>query len=200
MGSLSRAERIRALQTLGLWCQRELTGTEPPEEYLKALGFGSIEAMRIQLGNWGIPEFITQGEPVAERPKTPKSAPPPRKGRSSGPVTELPPAKAAAPLFREKLEDLTRATEDLEYRKEKRQGKRFILSSIYRDPVYVSRNLVSDEQWQYIREVFDLDENATERMHFGGASFILGEGTPAPESPLPELIAAYLLAGGAPRG
>jgi hypothetical protein len=43
MGSVPREERVRALQALGLWCQMELMGTEPPQEVLEKLDFNSIE-------------------------------------------------------------------------------------------------------------------------------------------------------------
>jgi hypothetical protein len=194
--SVPKEDRERALRAVALCCISQAQGIELEQHIIENLGFGSTEAMRIQLGNWDVPSWITQGEPAAEKPKAPKSPPRERKARSSGPVTELPPANAAAPLFREKLRALIRATEDLEHRKEKLQGKRFIQSAVYRDPVYVSRDSVSDDQWRYIRDLFGLDSEAKGYMHFGGASFSLGGGTPAPEAPLPELIGAYLLAGG----
>ncbi len=196
MGSVTNHNRKRALETLFVWCFAELKGIEPSNSTLEKLGFGSVEAMRIQLSNWEVPDWVTQEEPAAERLKAPKPAPRERKARSSGPAKELPPARDAAPLFREKLEVLIRATEELEHRKEKLQGKRFIQSSVYRDPLYFSRDLLSDEQWQYIRELLDLDPEAKDYMHFGGATFSLGGGTLVPEAPLPALIGAYLLAGG----
>ena len=175
---------------------RELQGVKPEEEGAQELGFGSIEAMRTQLSNWGAPDWIARDNKVREEAKKPKLSPRKRQARSSGPVIELPPAKAAAPLFQDRLEVLTRAVEELEHRKEKFQGGRFVQSAVYWDPVYVSRDLVSEEQWQSLREHFDLEPDAKEHMHFGGASFSLGGGTPTPQPPLPALIGAYLLAGG----
>jgi hypothetical protein len=59
---------------------------------------------------------------------------------------ELPPASNAAPLFREKLEALVQAADELKYRKEKLQGGRFVPSSMYKEaPTYLKREDVSDE-------------------------------------------------------
>ena len=177
-------------------CMRRLQGIDPEEQAAQKLGFGSVEAMRIQLRNWGAPGWITHGEQAAEKPKVPKPTSPRRQARSSGPAKELPPANNAAPLFREKLEMLLRETEELKHRKEKLQGGRFIQSSVYTDPILVSREDLSAERRQYFNELYDLDPDAERFMHFGGATFSLGGGTPAPQAPLPALIAAYLLAGG----
>lgn len=54
----------------------------------------------------------------------------------------------------------------------------------------------SDEALSKYRRDLGLDEVAESFMHFGGAVFDLGGGTLAPQPPLPELIAAYLLVGG----
>jgi len=64
-------------------------------------------------------------------------------------------------------------------------------SSLREAPVYFS-----DEALSELRRELGLDEVAENFMHFGGAAFNLEGGALAPPSPLPELIAAYLLAGG----
>lgn len=84
----------------------------------------------------------------------------------------------------------------MKHRKEKLQGSRFVQSAVYRDPVFLSRELIPDEQWQKLRELFDLDPAAKEHLYFGGATFNLGVGTSTPQTPLPGIIGAYLLAGG----
>jgi hypothetical protein len=119
-----------------------------------------------------------------------------RKARSSGPATQLPPVSNATPLFREKLEGLLRATEELKHRSEKLQGGRFFQSRVYAAPVLPSRDLMSEEQWQYLRGPLDLDPEAKDSLYFGGESWVPGGGSAAPDTPLPELIGAYLLAGG----
>ena len=62
MGGVPRAERVRALKALGLWCRMELTGTEPPPEYLEKLNFNSVEGMEIQLDNWKLRERLLDRE------------------------------------------------------------------------------------------------------------------------------------------
>jgi hypothetical protein len=119
-----------------------------------------------------------------------------RKARSSGPAKQLPPARDAAPLFRETLEQLLQATEELKHRDEKLQGGRFFQSSVHADPVYFPGDLMSDEQWQYARESLGIDPEAKDYMYFGGATWTLGGGSAAPDDPLPALIGTYLLAGG----
>jgi hypothetical protein len=119
-----------------------------------------------------------------------------RKARSSGPAKQLPPASNAAPLFREKLGVLLRATEELEHRSEKLQGGRFFQSSVKPTPVFTPRDQMPEEKWQYARETLGLDSEAKDYMYFGGATWTLGRGSAAPDAPLPALIGAYLLAGG----
>jgi hypothetical protein len=146
--------------------------------------------MRQVLEQWSLPTWFVEGDsPPA--PKAKKNSGRERKTRSLGPTKELPSADNAAPLFRERLEALIRETEWLKYRKEKLQGRHFIVSSVREAPVHFSDEALSE----YRREL-GLDEVAESFMHFGGATFNLEGGTLAPPPPLPELIAAYLLAGG----
>jgi hypothetical protein len=167
---------------------------ELEQSVVEKLGFGSIESMRTQLNNWDVPDWITQGIQAVEKPKRLKPAITPRRARSSGPPIELPPASNAASLFREKLELLERATDDLKHRVERLQGERYVQSAVHNNPGSLSREFVSEGQRQHLREVFGFEpENP---MHFGGATFSLGGGTSAPQAPLPALISAYLLAGG----
>jgi hypothetical protein len=84
MESLPKSERVRALQTLGVWCQMELTGTEPPKSVLEGLNFNSIKAMRIQIANWGFPGWLTSQNDRRRKVKG-----------GAGNKSELPPAVAA---------------------------------------------------------------------------------------------------------
>jgi hypothetical protein len=188
--TLADSEDRSPLWTVGVLCALRDQGQYSDEEIATKLGFDGVEAMQIQLKNWKLPDWLIGEEKSATSRASRKKSGRERRARSSGPVVALPPADSAAPLFREKLEALTLAVEELKHRKEKLQGERFVQSS-------VSGNLVSDEQRQTIRELLDLDEGAEDYMQFGGASFKLGGGTPAPQDPLPALIGAYLLAGGA---
>jgi hypothetical protein len=113
-----------------------------------------------------------------------------RQARGSGPVKELPPASNAIPLFREKLEALMRGNEELKHRKESRQGRHYP----YRT---VSRKTPSDEEWDFFAERLGLESVTRDHLYFGGGVINRGTSSPAPQSPLPELIGSYLLAGGA---
>ena len=99
----------------------ETTGTEPSKAVLESLNFGSVEAMRTQLKNWGAPDWITRGEPEDE------SKPKARKGTDER--VELPPAKEAIPLFNEAVAMLREAVEELERRKEYYQDGRFVVET-----------------------------------------------------------------------
>jgi hypothetical protein len=193
MSSLPKQERVRALQALGVWCQMELTGTEPPKAVLESLNFKSVDGMKIQLNNWGLPKSLTHPDRGTEKPKPPKPPPPEREARSSGPVTELPPASNAMPLFAEKLKALAYGNEDLVHRKEKLQGGLFAQSAIYTDPAYVPRHNYSDEEWKDLCELYDLDPEDTGFWETDKKSWSLGRGTWAPQEPLPALIATYVL-------
>jgi len=161
------------------------------EETAQKLRFDSVEEMRTQLKNWDIPTWLVGGEAaVTSRSTARKKSYGERRARSSGPPKELPPARNAMPLFREVLEALMRANEELEHRKESRQGRHYP----YRT---VSRKTPSDDEWDSFAELLGLDSVAKENLYFGGGTINRGTSSPAPRSPLPELIGTYLLAGGA---
>ena len=135
MGSVPKAERVRALQTLGLWCHMELTGTKPPEEYLEKLNFKSVKGMEIQLDNWRLREGLLDREsetPPAKK-KRPKKNPP--RLRNAGPRKDLPSAANAADLFKERLDALREDVELLEHINEGLYGKYFGRTNVERASV-----------------------------------------------------------------
>jgi hypothetical protein len=71
MGSVPRAERVRAPQALGLWCEMQLKGTEPPKDILEKLNFNSIEGMEIQLDNWKLREGLLDRRVSPQTPSRP---------------------------------------------------------------------------------------------------------------------------------
>lgn len=118
-----------------------------------------------------------------------------RQSRSPSAPEELPPATAAAGLFREVIESLTRATENLEHRHEVYQGRRYVGTDVYTDPVYFSREAITEEHWQALCKIYDLDlkeefldTNAVTRIPAGASK--------EPTEPLTTLIGVYALAGG----
>jgi hypothetical protein len=188
MTSLSNQERVRALQALGVWCQMKLTGTEPTKAVLDSLNFNSIEGMKIQLNNWGAPDWVLQEEPSGENR---------RKARSgSGQRQELPPADEATPLFRQALELLNEQVDLLEARKEYMQDERFVAQDEHHAPIFWTRpHGMSDEDWKVLCEKVGQSSNSdcfalwdTPLVEPAGA-------TQSPPEPLTTLIAVYLLAG-----
>ncbi len=193
---MNEEERKKALWAAGVVSVLRGRGGHSEEEIAAKARFDSVEHMQWQLERWGLPEWLVREDLAVEGPRPASPSASVRRARGSGPAKQLPPASNAAPLFREKLEMLLRATEELKYRKEKLQGGRFIQSSVNTGPVSFSRGLMSDEQWRYVCEVLGLGPDAEETMHFGGATWSIGGGSAAPAEPLPALIGAYLLAGG----
>jgi hypothetical protein len=189
MGSLAGSNRDYALRRVGLISAFRASGLDEDRVAEKA-GYRGVGHMRQELERWDFPTWFVEGDrPPAPMARTKGEGE--RKARSLGPTKELPPADDAGPLIRERLEALVRETEWLKYRKEKLQGRHFIASSVRQAPV-----LFSDEALSEYRRELGLDEVAATFMHFGGAGSFPKGGTLAPPSPLPELIAAYLLAGG----
>ncbi len=67
---------------------------------------------------------------------------------------------------------------------------------MYTDSRQYFRELYSDEQWKSLSECYGFDANADRFSTSDVLTWSQGEGTPAPQAPLPALIGAYLLAGG----
>jgi hypothetical protein len=127
MGSVAKPDRQRRLETLAFWCIYALKDEEPDDSVLAKLGFGSVDAMRIQLGNWEVPDWATEKTPTVKDAKAPH-APGEKKARGSGEITDLPPAANATSIFRRTIEKLSVFVERLPSRKEQRQGNRFVVS------------------------------------------------------------------------
>ncbi len=189
--SLPDHAREHALWQVGVACFLRGKG-RPEEEVAEGAEFGSVEDMYFRLRRWGLPGLVPLEEEPKEAPKTARE----RKGRLSGPVKDLPPAGLAAPLFREKLDLLGRANEDLKYRKEKRQAGRFILSRVDTSPQPIRREDYPEELWEGIANTHNLDASADTLYIENGRTFSIGDATHVPQSPLPALIAVYVLMGG----
>lgn len=193
MASLPKQDRDKALKAVALLCISQLKGIESDEQIAQELDFGSVGAMRKYLHNLGVPEWVTHGDPTAEIPKALERDRPERQGRSSGPVKELPPATAAAPLFEEAIEALTEAVESLEHRREHIQGGRFVVGEVYDEPVYFPRSSFSDAEWHALCRSYDVDQDARGFWdHDSGIKNAVGA-SKTPAAPLPFLIGVYAL-------
>jgi hypothetical protein len=128
MESVAKPDRQRMLKALAFWCFYALEDEEPDDSVLEKLGFGSVNAMRIQLGNWEVPDWVTEKTPTVKDAKAPTHAPGEKKARGSGEITDLPPAANAMSIFRGAIEKLSVFVERLPLRKEHRQGGRFVVT------------------------------------------------------------------------
>ncbi len=117
-----------------------------------------------------------------------------RRAHSPGTVQELPPSAAAADLFREKLNNLLRAVENLERRRESYQGRRYAGTDVRTGTMNLSRESLTDEDWQELCKKYSLDSeglldtNTFTRVPVGASR--------EPTEPLTTLIGVYALAGG----
>src|SRR5215204_4832951 len=63
----SGPERRQALETFGILAVLRLDRSCSEDEVAQKLGFGSVEARRIQLKHWGVPEWMLDEAPANER-------------------------------------------------------------------------------------------------------------------------------------
>jgi hypothetical protein len=164
MDSLSEPQYQDALLRIRLLCKLRHENV-PEEEVAVNLKFGSVEAMHVQLANWGLPPWLIGEVPRSESEKTERRA---RTTREE-PV-ELPPAYDALPLFHRALQKLGWKIGDLENRKEYLQNGRFVAHEST-GPAYSPETGI---------------EEGTLTIPMGGQQ--------TPLEPLPALIGAYVLA------
>jgi hypothetical protein len=125
--SLPAAARQDAYDKVGLVYLSRREGNVSEDEVARKARFGSAGAMHHQLSVWGFAGLlppVEQSGKMAERPeKTPE-----HKARGSGQTTDLPPAANAASIFQRTIDMLSVFVERLPLRKERRQGKRFVVT------------------------------------------------------------------------
>ncbi len=121
---------------------------------------------------------------------------PKRRPRKWGIPHDLPPASAATSLFQERLEALARAVENLPELVEVSQGGRFVGTSVYHDPILISRGDVSEEAWQGLCESEGKDPTLDRNLFSGLVMRSPVGSSHVPPRPLVLLIASYALADG----
>lgn len=188
MDSLSSPHRREALLKIGQLCVCRREGLSE-EETSEKLGFGSVEAMHLQLPQWGLPSWIV-GE------DTTQSAAPQRRPRGDGVPRDLPPAVAAIPLFEEAIGALQQAADNLGRTRDIYKDRRFISTSVYNDPTYFSRSVFSEEEWRRVCELFGHDPDSDGFLDTDNTFWHPTGGSPYPPRPLVTLIAAYALSDG----
>jgi hypothetical protein len=187
MGSLSKQPRKRALEALAVWCLLQSKDLEPKHADLEKLGFGSVEAMRTQLGIWGVPDWVTQESSAENEPKA-------RSG--TGQRQELPSPAGAISLFKQALQLLNEQADLLEKREHYLQDGRFVAQNEHRDPIIWTRpHGMSDEDWGVLCEKFGQKPNS-DRFELWDSDLVEPVGAAqSPPEPLTTLIAVYVLAG-----
>jgi hypothetical protein len=199
MRSSSQWVRERGLYALAVWCIWQLRSIEPDEATLEKLGFGSAEAMRIQLENWDVPPWVTQGKPAAEKPEARKPAAPEQRARQGGgEAEELPPASGAIELFRSAIGRLKSDLWYVEHLEEALQDNRFVQTFYYPKEggmhanVYLRKDL-SPERWQELCAEQGQDPATTDTLYVPLDRTFVAEASPFPAQQLVRLIAVYLL-------
>ena len=151
MTNLSGPARRTAYQTIKELCFLRLEGVLSKDQIATKLGFGSAEALQIQLKNWGIPDWMIEAQADKEEEKK-------RKARSTGNVKDLPSAGRAVSLFRRDLERLTYYLDELPGLKEQLQAERFVSSFwVGEDWDYYPKSEFSEEQWKELCERYGED-------------------------------------------
>jgi hypothetical protein len=202
MDNLSNLERQRALDVTAklAYLRRESMYSE--EEIAQKLGFGSLEAMRIQLRNWELPKWLMGGLEDETSGKAKRKA---REGK--GDIVELPPASNALPLFEEFLDKLRAEATWLSRRTEYLKDGRFVVGhewvtgrEVPREKIgvmnrYEKKDFSSDEEWErFCREI---GENPAADVAYEWLLSPAPSGaSPVPPEPLVTLCALHALRGG----
>src|SRR5919112_4514365 len=94
----SGPERHRALWAFGTLAVLRMDGNHSEDEIAQKLGFGSVEAMRIQLEGWGVPTWMLDEAPTKAHSAVERGRKARRLRRGDAAVAELPAAGDAAEL------------------------------------------------------------------------------------------------------
>ena len=144
MMGLSTKEQERAIREATLVWHLRNNERASAEQIAERLAYGSVEALRRQLKNWGLPDWVL-GEGSETRPvkkELPKSLP--QRLRDVGPRKELPPAANAADLFKERLDALRESVDLLEHINEGLYGKYFGRTNVERASVLYNGHWIDD--------------------------------------------------------
>lgn len=172
--------------------------TKSAEELARELDFGSPEALYRRLRSDRFPVCERCGDPYAPAPD---HCPDPdassgRRARNTGEATELPPPALASDLLRPVLHRLAATVDELDHRREQYRARRFERADPLDDPVALSRQQFSQDEWLAICE--EIGEDPQQHMillHYQTTLFARGASY-APRDTA--LIAAYILCGGDP--
>lgn len=158
-----------------------IDGTESPAELYS------------QLARDGFPICETCGETHVGAGHCEKAK---RKPREAGTEATLPDASGAAPLFRERIEALAEAVDNLSQLVQTFQGGRFVNTTFREGPLVLERDSTPEDLWEGACEMLGEDLDAPWITLPSMTSRIPGGATPAPPRILVMLIAAYVLSDG----
>jgi hypothetical protein len=91
---------------------------------------------------------------------------------------------------------LLESLELLEHMDEDLRGKYFVRTDVDTTPVYISRERVSEEEWEKIREKYNLDPDVTGYLVTDARNKMPGGVATSPSEAEAILISVYALAGG----
>ncbi len=147
------------------------------------LGFGSPQAMHIQLKNWGLSNLLVDPDAGQQR----------RRAQDFGDIERLAAAKRAERLFRADLDLLTFYLNQSPKLREHRQGKLYVSSSwVGDDWEEYRRDEYTEEGWKQVCEDFDEDA-AQETFRVPISPYVHRGAGPAPWEGLTLLIALHAL-------
>jgi hypothetical protein len=187
---LAGAAQREFYEKLGRLCLLRSKKTYSEDQIAEMAGFGSVEAMHTQLGNWGLSGLLPkQPESPSQQPKQRRAKP---HTRNAG--MELPRPVAAAPLFEEAVDALHRIIEDLEHYRLVRKDGRFINTFVDNEtPTYFPRSSFTPEQWKELCETYEHDANSKGFWLLDAGMKDPTGGGRYPPRPLVNLIAVYAL-------
>jgi hypothetical protein len=179
--TLSKAEQEEAMTAAALLYAKRREGTRSEGEIAAFLKFESVEHMYHRLKNdWGFPDWVVY-------PKPPK---PPREARGGGERDDLLPSRdKAQELLRPLVAALHYGVEQLDLRKEYRQGGRFVSLDVQTASVLDAREATREALNKGLKKLPRDTQNWRE-----GTAVFPGGAAPWPPEPLTTLIALYALA------
>jgi hypothetical protein len=132
MGNVPGPEHQKALEDVGLLCFLRSRTELDEQEIADKLQFGGPEHMYVELEKLGLPPWVVRPPGQQTQDEKPEKK---RRGSGKGEPIELPPAKEAAPLFKESLDKLLEAVEflqsDYESASSSRKHKEYLQGGLF---------------------------------------------------------------------
>jgi hypothetical protein len=184
---LAGAARQDAYFTAGIVCELRKEGTYSEAQIAGRAGFGTPEAMYVQLKNWGLSGLLPGGAETTEASSE-------RKARQGGGEAEdLPAVASALDQLRLAVDTLISDLGYVEDHREVLQDGRFVASGDAPPDVYVRDLAASPEQWAAICAEHGRDPAITRTFTVRTGRTMARGASPFPNHRVVRLIAAALL-------